>query len=189
MLFGTTELPPDNGAMAYAARFEPSARTEFCGSLPDIRGQWGVGANMAFRRRVFDDVGGFDELLGAGAALCAGEETDLTIRALARGFKAVFTPHVCVLHLGVRQGADATQLMRGYGIGLGAALAKHQRLRTRGARDLLLLALKHHAGRSFRNLLRGDRHPGFGLTVAILLGALRSHRLGIDRERSLFTAQ
>lgn len=189
MLFGAVTLPAMNGDLAYAAKFEPQARAEYCGTIPDISAQWGIGANMAFRRRVFDAVGGFDELLGAGTAFCAGEETDLTIRALARGFKAVLTPDVQVLHLGVRRGADASQLMRGYGIGLGAALDKHRRLRTPGARQLLSRTLKHHTRRSLRNLLRGDRHPGLGLTAAILLGALRSRRLGIDRKRSLFIAQ
>jgi GT2 family glycosyltransferase len=188
MLFGAVAVPPADGK-GYAAQFEPGPRAEYCGRLPDIRSPWGIGANMAFRREVFDKVGGFDELLGAGAAFCAGEETDLTIRALARGCKAVFTPDVRVLHLGLRHGSDASRLMRGYGIGLGAALAKHRRLRTRDASELLLSALKHHAGRSVRNLLRGDRHPGFGLTAAILLGALRSHRLAVDGERSLFIAQ
>ncbi len=189
MLFGAVALPPGMGAAGYAAQFEPEVRAEFSGSIPDIRREWGIGANMAFQRRVFDEAGGFDELLGAGTELCAGEETDLMIRALARDFKAVFTPDVRVVHRGVRYGSDAARLVRGYGTGFGAALAKHRRLGTRDAGHLLLHALKHHSVRNVRNLLHGDPHPGFGLTAAFLLGALRSHRLGIDRERSLFIAQ
>src|SRR6185436_11713332 len=119
----------EDRASGYAAEFEPVARTEYIGHVPDISEQWGVGANMAFRRKVFDLVGTFDELLGAGAQFHAGEETDLTIRAFSRGLKAAFTPDAQVLHLGTRTGAEAARLMRGYGIGLGAALAKHRRLR------------------------------------------------------------
>jgi hypothetical protein len=187
-VFGAVEVPRDDGATGYAANFEPVARIEITGQLPDIRRGWGVGANMAFRRRLFDRTGHFDELLGAGARFLAGEEIDLAIRALALGFTAVYTPQVRVLHRGVRQGVDAGRLLRGYGIGLGATLAKHRRLRTPGAAHLLTHALAHHGLRSMRNLLRGDRHPGFGLTAAILLGALRSHRFGVDAQRGVFDA-
>ena len=186
MIFGAVMLRPEDRASGYAAEFEPITRTEFIGHVPDISEQWGIGANMAFRRKIFERVGRFDELLGAGSAFYAGEEIDLTIRAFSQGFKAVYTPEVRVLHLGIRTGAEAARLMRGYGIGLGATLAKHRRLRTPGAADLLALAVKHHGFRSVRNLLRGDRHPGFGLTAAILLGAARSLRFGIDRERGVF---
>lgn len=189
MIFGAVVLRPEDRASGYAAEFEPIARTEYVGQPPDISEPWGVGANMAFRRKVFELVGHFDELLGAGSGFYAGEETDLTIRAFSRGLKAVFTPDAKVLHLGIRTGAEAAQLLRGYGIGLGAALAKHRRLRTPRAAGLLTLALRHHGFRSVRNLLKGDRHPGFGLAAAILLGAVRSRRFEIDRERGVFSTR
>ncbi|MEJ0098543.1 MAG: glycosyltransferase [Pseudomonadota bacterium] len=186
MLFGAVALPEEERGSGYAADFLPAARMEFSAGVLDIRNPWGIGANMAFRREVFDQVGGFDAVLGAGTAFYAGEETDLTIRAVARGFRGVLTPDVRVLHRGVRHGADASRLVRGYGIGLGATLAKHRRLRTRGASHLLAQALQHNSLRSLRRLLRGDRHPGFGWIAAFLLGAARSRHLDIDRERSLF---
>lgn len=62
------------------------------------------GANMAFRRKVFDAVGAFDTRLGALAnKLYRGEEVELIGRALAAGFRAVYDPRLVVSH---RIGAD-----------------------------------------------------------------------------------
>ena len=88
---------------------------------------------MAISRSAFEAIGTFDPGLGAGTALFAGEEFDLTIRALAAGLKVVETPHMTVLAPRRRTGRDASQLMRGYGVGFGAAFLKHVRLRTPGA--------------------------------------------------------
>jgi GT2 family glycosyltransferase len=186
VLFGAVLLRPEDRASGYAAEFEPSRRVEFHCEYPDIRGAWGVGANMAFRRKVFDIVGEFDTVLGAGAPLFAGEETDLTIRALGAGFKIVQTPDISLLHLGIRQGADAGRIIRNYGVGLGAVLGKHARLRTRGAAGLLARLVEHHSRRSFGNLLRGERHPGFGLAAAIVLGASRAYAYRLDHARGVF---
>lgn len=65
-------------------------------------GIWG--ANMAFRREVFDKVGLFDTRRGlVGTTLHRGEEIDLVTRALAAGYRAVYDPSVVVSH---RIGAD-----------------------------------------------------------------------------------
>ncbi len=57
------------------------------------------GANMAFRRRIFEDVGGFDTRRGlVGTTLHRGEEIDLVARALAAGYRAIYEPTVVVAH-------------------------------------------------------------------------------------------
>ena len=62
------------------------------------------GANMAFRRDVFDRVGRFDPRFGlVGTRLYRGEEVDLVARALAVGCRAVYDPRLVVWH---RIGAD-----------------------------------------------------------------------------------
>ena len=57
----------------------------------------GAGANMAFRRAVFDRVGGFDERLGAGASGCS-EDSELWYRLLAGGGSCCFEPRAVVQH-------------------------------------------------------------------------------------------
>lgn len=186
LLFGRVELRAEDRARGYAAEFEPKQRRELRGALPEPHLDWGVGANMAIRRNVFDKVGVFDTRLGAGAPFFAGEELDLTLRALSAGFKLAHTPATSVVHLGVREGADAGRLLRGYGIGLGATLGKHVRLGTPGAARLLAGWLAHHGRRVLGNALRGDRHPGFGLVAAVMLGVTRSYRQRLDRGRGLY---
>jgi glycosyltransferase involved in cell wall biosynthesis len=186
MLFGGVLLRPEDRVKGYAAEFEPNERMDFHHRMPDIRAPWGVGANMSIRRAVIDRVGRFDESLGAGSAFHAGEDIDFTIRSLADGFKIRHTPEIWVTHLGVREGADATRLMRGYGVGLGATLAKHIRLGTPGALGLLAGFVAHHGRRSVANLLRGSRRPGFGLVASVLWGARRSYEKGVDDSRNLY---
>lgn len=57
------------------------------------------GANMAFRREVFQKVGGFDTTRGRkGAVLASGEDGELFERILAAGLKAVFLGQSRVHH-------------------------------------------------------------------------------------------
>jgi GT2 family glycosyltransferase len=186
LLFGAVVLRSEDRARGYAAEFEPARAREFQHGLPDLQAGWGVGANMAIRRAVFDRVGVFDLMLGAGAPFHAGEEIDLTIRALAVGFKVVHDPGIAVIHLGVREGPEASRLMRRYGVGLGATLAKHVRLRTPGALKLFAGWLMLHGRRSLWNLIRGHKNPGLGLVASVLLGAWRSSGLRIDRGQMLY---
>jgi glucosyl-dolichyl phosphate glucuronosyltransferase len=57
------------------------------------------GANMAFRREVFERAGLFDTRLGIhGTLRYGGEDTDLVGRALAAGCRAVYDPAAVVWH-------------------------------------------------------------------------------------------
>jgi glycosyltransferase involved in cell wall biosynthesis len=57
----------------------------------------GAGANMAFRTKVFDKVGLFDEILGPGAAGC-NDDSEMWFRILANGFKIHYNPRAIVFH-------------------------------------------------------------------------------------------
>jgi glycosyltransferase involved in cell wall biosynthesis len=57
------------------------------------------GANIGFRREVFDKIGLFDPALGRkGTVLAAGEEWDLIARMLNVGMKVMFFPDARVAH-------------------------------------------------------------------------------------------
>lgn len=56
------------------------------------------GANMSFRARVFDEVGGFDRRYTGTALL---EEADLASRVTGAGWKLAFEPRAELLHLSV----------------------------------------------------------------------------------------
>lgn len=55
-----------------------------------------VGLNMAFRREVFKEVGGFDERFEGTAAFF---EPDFCLRVRRRGYKVLFNPCAVVYHL------------------------------------------------------------------------------------------
>ena len=57
----------------------------------------GAGANMAFRRKMFDQLGGFDPRLGAGAAGCS-EDSEMWYRILANGGHCRYLPTAVVYH-------------------------------------------------------------------------------------------
>ncbi|MEM6579664.1 MAG: glycosyltransferase [Pseudomonadota bacterium] len=67
--------------------------------LIDSSSQAPYGANMAFRRDVFDKVGGFDVSRGRkGKLLSSGEDGEIFDRILASGMKAVFLGGARVNH-------------------------------------------------------------------------------------------
>ncbi len=92
----------------------------------------GAGANMAFRRSVFDEVGYFDERLDAGAAGCSGD-SELWYRILANGMNIQYNPHAVVHHFHRSSvGALKRQLysyMRGFTV---AILIQYDRFGHRG---------------------------------------------------------
>jgi glycosyltransferase involved in cell wall biosynthesis len=57
------------------------------------------GANMVFRRTVFDSIGGFDTRRGpVGSDLSRGEDTEFIERAVGHGLRMVYDPVLVVWH-------------------------------------------------------------------------------------------
>jgi cellulose synthase/poly-beta-1,6-N-acetylglucosamine synthase-like glycosyltransferase len=77
------------------------------------------GANMAFRRRILTDIGGFDPVFGPGTQFVS-EDLDAAGRASAAGWKGRYCPKVIVSHHHGRKASDIPRLMKLYGMGAGA---------------------------------------------------------------------
>jgi glycosyltransferase involved in cell wall biosynthesis len=77
------------------------------------------GANMAFRRNVLLDIGGFDPLFGPGTLFVA-EEIEAVGRASAMGWKGEYHPEVVVRHHHGRKAADVAAVWKSYAMGVGA---------------------------------------------------------------------
>lgn len=58
----------------------------------------GFGNNMAFRREIFDKIGGFKEWLGVGAVGKSAEDAEFALRVLLNGYKLLYDPNVKVYH-------------------------------------------------------------------------------------------
>ena len=122
----------------------------------------GAGANMAFRRELFEHVGLFDERLGAGAAGCS-EDSELWYRALAAGYACRYEPTAAVHHYHRRDPAALERQMHHYMRGHVAALfVQYERHRDPGNLHRALLRLPYIYSRRIAGRL--------------LFGAMPDHR-------------
>ena len=65
---------------------------------PCATGQFGVGCNMAFRREILLQIGGFDEALDTGKPLPGGGDHDIFYRVIRAGNSIVYEPKYLVFH-------------------------------------------------------------------------------------------
>jgi hypothetical protein len=88
-----------------------------------------ISPTLFLRRSMVDELGGFDEHIGTGAAgpAQAGEESDLVLRALAAGHLIDYEPSLTVHNAEPRDAADRAFVvkMRGYGYGHGLVWRRH----------------------------------------------------------------
>ena len=81
-------------------------------------GKFGTGANMAFRRRVFEEIGPFDPALDVGTRSNGGGDLEMFFRVLAEGRMLVYEPAAIVRHVHRRTYADLKTQLANNGIGL-----------------------------------------------------------------------
>jgi GT2 family glycosyltransferase len=99
----------------------------------------GSGNNMAFRRALFEQIGGFDERLGPGARAHAADDSELLYRALRAGHTLAYAPDALIYH---HSWLDARAFQRhryGYFVGAGLFLTDYA---LRGDRMALWLLLR-----------------------------------------------
>lgn len=150
-------------------------------SLADKADVEGMGACMAVRRDVALALGGFDELLGAGGPLRAGEDVDLTLRALAAGHWVYETPAIQVSHRGFHPWSEGSSLVASYWIGTGAAIGKSLRRHPPSAVRLLTeLGVRFLVGRSRVAASLGPRGQGLTRLAAFCRGLAAGTRLPVD---------
>ena len=87
-------------------------------------GALGVGANMAFRRRLFDRVGLFDPALDVGTVTEGGGDLDMLFRVLKYGSMLVYEPDAHVRHLHRRELHELRAQVQGWGSGMAAYLER-----------------------------------------------------------------
>jgi glycosyltransferase involved in cell wall biosynthesis len=134
----------------------------------------GAGANMAFRKTIFEEVGFFDERLDVGAAGCSGD-SELWYRILANGSTILYDPLAVVQHIhrnsipGLKK--QLYSYMRGFTV---AILIQHQRY---GHRGNLLHLLKVLPAYYFSLLRKG--FPNYSFQYQTLFSELKGIVSGV----------
>ena len=129
-------------------------------------GTLGHSANLAVRRDALEAVGGFDELLGAGARFRAAEDYDLFDRLLAAGLTGRYEPAAAAWHDQWRGRGDLVRLDWAYGVGTGARLAKLVRTDPARAGTVARAALWTGGLRLLPGLVRARYELGIATVVA-----------------------
>jgi hypothetical protein len=133
-----------------------------------------MAANMAVRKDLLEQIGGFDECLGAGSPYGGAEEMDVAYRIARAGWMIVRAVHPCVIHNGFRPKAEASALFTAYGAGLGAMYAKHVRCGDVNAARLLTFESAIVLRKAFVSFIRRRRPLGLRALQGYLVGAASS---------------
>jgi GT2 family glycosyltransferase len=119
----------------------------------------GAGANMAFRKGLFEQIGYFDERLDVGAAGCSGD-SEYWYRALAEGFQCNYFPHLFVYHQHRSSKADLDKQIFYYMRGqVASLLIQYERYGHKGNLKRLYRELPKWYKDRLRNKLRGRYSP------------------------------
>ncbi len=134
----------------------------------------GTGANMAFRRDLLEQIGGFDEALDTGASLPGGGDLDMFYRIIRSGISIVYEPRYMVFH----QHRRAISALRGqyssWGLGMMAFVAKTYRTdmdERRKLRRLVAWWLPYQLRLLIRGL-KGRKEYRADFVLAELMGGL-----------------
>lgn len=87
-------------------------------------GSFGTGANMAFRRELLRDLGGFDPCLGAGTPTRGGDDLEMFFRVLKAGHALVYEPRAVVHHRHRRDMIELVGQMRDHGVSFSAYVTR-----------------------------------------------------------------
>lgn len=148
---------------------------------------FGMGADFAARRRLFDAIGVFDEVLGGGGPLKSSQDYDLAYRAYRAGRVIILRPEVIMHHDGRREVEDWPSLLVNYGFGDGAFYTKHVRCLDPYALWLLGRQAGFATARQLWARVRRGRRLELSYLKGLARGARASFDFGVDRQRRLYS--
>lgn len=93
-------------------------------TIGEARRGLGLGAGMALRRDAVLAFGGFDEAFGPGSRFASGDDWDISLRAMLRGWHVYDTAQLSVLHHGFRTFEEGRAHALRDWIAIGALCAK-----------------------------------------------------------------
>lgn len=142
--------------------------------FPYGAGMFGAGCNMAYRRKLVVDLGGFDEALDTGRPLPGGGDLDMFSRTLVAGHALVYSPDLLVHHQHRRTQRELRHQLHTWGTGHMAFVEKTWRADA-GARPILVRLVAWQLRRLVQDVLRvllGRSRYSVRLPLAELVGSL-----------------
>jgi GT2 family glycosyltransferase len=132
--------------------------------FPYAAGRLGSGGNMAFRRALLCEMGGFDPALGAGTPACSGEELIVFVSLINSGYQIAYEPGALIYHSHHRDYCNLSKVIYGYAVGVTAYLTKYVVEDPAGVLQIarrLPAGLRYHLDpRSHKNRNRQAGYPG-----------------------------
>ena len=89
-----------------------------------LAGDYGTGANMAFRRALFERIGTFDPALDVGTPARGGGDLEMFFRLLKEGHALVYEPSAIVRHRHRRTWSELRSQIADHGIGFSAYVVR-----------------------------------------------------------------
>lgn len=166
--------------------FIPDYRIEkvTLGRLPlDKLKMRGIGACMGIRKKTWEMLGGFDEMLGAGGLLRSCEDGDMAFRTLLSGWYVLETPDLIVHHAGFRTFSEGRLLTKRDWYGIAAAYSKYLRCWNFTGLIILLHEFFFIAVLQFLvNLVLWRRPFGMLRISSFIIGLVDSFKIPINRK-------
>jgi O-antigen biosynthesis protein len=143
--------------------------------------RFGTGANMAFRTRLFETIGGFDPALDVGTVTGGGGDLEMFFRVLEEGHTLVYEPAAIVRHRHRRDYGALKAQLKDYGIGRSAFLVRCAAAYPRRRRAIIRYWLRSTRGRVLR--LLQSCVAGHAVTRQLTLADVAGTFLGLVRYR------
>ena len=159
-------------------------------TMHDARHVRGLGAGIAVRRDMIEEMGGFDHMLGPGSKFHDCDDRDIAIRALLARHHVYETSTIAVKHFGFRSWQQGPQLARRNFLGIGAAYSKFFKC---GRIELAYIPahefIKYALWPPIRDVLHLRQPRGMVRITAFAEGFIDGLRTPVDRTTMLFVKE
>jgi glycosyltransferase involved in cell wall biosynthesis len=147
----------------------------YCGA-----GMFGTGANMAYRRSVFQQMGAFDTALDVGTVTNGGGDLEMFFRILKEGHMLVYEPKAIVFHRHRRDYAQLRTQLTNNGIGFYSYLVRSARAYPEERFSIIRFGIWWLWWWNIRRLLLSFKDPG-EFPRDLILAELRGSFIGLFR--------
>jgi len=156
-------------------------------TMHDARHVHGLGAGIALRRSMIEEIGGFDPMLGPGCRFPSCDDRDIAIRALFARYHIYETSTMAVKHFGFRTWQQGRQLTRRDFLAIGATYSKFLRC---GRIELMYIPayefIKYALWPPIWDLLHLRKPRGIARITAFVKGFIEGLRAPLDKATMIF---